>query len=443
MRLRTFAPVLLVAAAAGCSSVLDVTPTGTIPADQAIVDVPSATAALGGAYNALQDDSYYGVDYTVMLDLSSDNTYHSGTFASYADADANFLRSDNGTIDGMWDAIYQAIDRDNQIISKVPSLTDGDAAERDEIVGEAYFLRALNYHNLVKVWGGVPLALEPTTDLANAGQLPRASEAEVYTQILSDLDQAASLITATDQTRRASVGAVKAIEARVRLYMGDWAGALAAAQAVDSLGLYSLAPDYADLFTATGSDTQEDIFRITFTPQQFNNVGYYYLSKSVGGRREVAPDAGLLDAYLPNDQRMAWSISVDSRDRIYGSKFRTPVGDEDLHVIRYAEVILTEAEAYARLNQLPQAVAELNLVRSRAGVAPYVLATQTQQEVIDAILQERQVELAFEGDRWPDLVRTGRAVSVLGLADRAYQVLYPIPQAELDVAPGLTQNPGY
>lgn len=114
-------------------------------------------------------------------------------------------------------------------------------------------------------------------------------------------------------------------------------------------------------------------------------------------------------------------------------------------MIRFAEVILNKAEALARQNLLPLAVAEYNKTRVRAGLSPhtFLVDVTTQQDVLNAIWEERRLELALEGFRWPDLVRTGRAIAVLGLETKPHQVLFPIPQQELDVAPNLTQNPGY
>ncbi|MGQ0640801.1 MAG: RagB/SusD family nutrient uptake outer membrane protein, partial [Gemmatimonadaceae bacterium] len=143
------------------------------------------------------------------------------------------------------------------------------------------------------------------------------------------------------------------------------------------------------------------------------------------------------------DERGAWSIAIDSRRRVYGAKFPTAVGDEDLHIIRLGEVLLNKAEAQARQNKLAEAVATYNELRLRAGVRAHVLGTDvtTQVSVLNAIWTERRRELAFEADRWPDLVRTGRAVTLLNIP--AFRTLFPIPQNEIDVAPLLTQNPGY
>lgn len=442
MRLKFLMPALLLAGAAGCEGLLDTNPVDQLPVDQAITTPEGARTALAGAYNALQSQSYYGGDFLFLGDLSADNAVHAGTFQTFDDADANQLRADNGTVEGIWDALYIGLNRANVLLAQVPAVPGLDAEERGQILGEAYFLRALHLHNLVKLWGDVPMPLVPAASVSEASQIARTPRADVYAQIVGDLQQAAQLMSDEDQTRQASVGAARALLARVQLYRGEWAAALAQAQAVEALG-YALAPSFGDLFDEDGADTDEDILRVTFTPQDYNNLGYYYLSEDEGGRGEVAPQQELIDAFEADDARLAWSVSGDEEGDAFGTKFPSTAGAEDVHVIRFAEVVLIRAEALARLNRLGEAVDQYNRVRERAGVDAHVLGVDvaTQAQVLEAIWRERQRELAFEGDRWPDLVRTGRAAAVLGIP--AFQTLYPIPQGEIDVAPNLTQNPGY
>ncbi|HEY7896669.1 MAG TPA: RagB/SusD family nutrient uptake outer membrane protein [Gemmatimonadaceae bacterium] len=448
MRTRFFLAAALITAAAACNNPLDLKPAGSIPEQTAISDPVGARAALFGAYGGLQSLSYYGEDYPILLDLSSDNSEHTGTLTSFGDADLNELRADNETIAGIWIAIYDDINRANEIIAKVPQVPGLDADEMHEIIGEAYFLRALNYHNLVKVFGGVPLRLAPATSINDPVGSTRASVADTYVQILKDLDSAQTFIANADQTTQASLGAVMALRARVLLYEGDYPGALQAAKAVEDLGQYSLAPNFADLFSETGSPTPEDIFRIIFTAQQFNNLSFYYL---FDGRYEVAPTPDLMHDfdpsfdpnddvanYAPTDKRGQWSITIED-DNQQGAKFRSVQGTEFPHVIRFAEVLLIRAEAEARVGSLDTARAKVNEIRARAGLAP--IGSLSQTDMINTIIDERRKELAFEGDRWPDLVRLGLAASVLDIP--AQQTLYPIPQREIDVTPGLTQNPGY
>ncbi|MFL5481057.1 MAG: RagB/SusD family nutrient uptake outer membrane protein [Gemmatimonadaceae bacterium] len=457
--------LLLVLAAVGlsaCSNTLDVPPTSSIASGTAISDAVGARAALQGAYAGLQAAGLYGHDLVDWTEVLSDNARWVGTFDDYADADQHLLRSDNFRATAIWDAAYNEINRVNQILDKVPALTDMDDAEKNETLGEAYFLRALTYHDLVKLYGntgalGVPLILAPVTSASAANEATRAAGSAVYTQVLADLAQAKQLITAgRSQTRQASLGAVSAIEARVRLYNGDYAGAEAAAAVTEGMG-YSLAPTFSDLFDATGSNTPEDIFRVTFTPTQAHAASIYYLPKALGGRYEVAPttsidntlgttgiiaafdpaSGGNIATYNPTDLRGKYSIAR-AGTRTYAAKFRNPAGDEDLHVIRLAEVILIRAEALARLNRVPEAVAEYNRLRVRAGVAPDP-TTLTQAQALAAIANERRLELAFEGDRWPDMIRTNTGLANIPAA----QDLLPIPQSELDVSPNMVQNPGY
>lgn len=449
MRLKSLAFITPLCLAA-CSSVLDVPPTDSIPAETAISDVFGARTALVGAYQVLQGSGYYGETLINWTEVVSDNARKSGTLTSFGEADLNSIRADNAEVAALWNDLYDGINRANQIIKNVPNIPAMDPAERDEILGEAYLLRALHYHNLVKLWGGVPLRLEPAATPAEAASITRSTVAEVYTQILADLAKAKQMITNDTQTRQASVGAAYALEARVRLYQSDWAGAEADAAAVEGMD-YALAPEYGALFSATGTDTPEDIFRVTFTPVQYNLVGYYYLTRNLGGRYEAAPDVGIIAAYdpasggvitnyHPTDKRGIWSVGRDG-SRTYTPKWKTAIGDEDIYVIRLAEVILIRAEALAHLNRLPEAVAEYNRLRVRAGLAPEATTGRTQADVLLSIARERRLELSFEGDRWPDLVRTGQAVTGMGLT--ANQTLFPIPQREIDTAPGITQNPGY
>ena len=441
-RLRALSAALALGAVVACDSPLEVEPVNEVEESEAIIDAGSARAALAGLYDALQSGSYYGGAYNFFVELASDNTDHVGTFTTYADLDQHVTTADNSTVEGMWDAIYNAIGRANTVIAKVGGVTDLEQDEKDDIVGQAHFMRALHYHNLVRIWGGVPIRTEPPSNLAELSNTRRATVAEVYTQILADLDKAAQLMNSDDRTRKASRGAVDALRSRVELYRGNYVAAEAGANATLARG-YELAELFSDLFTPTGQDTPEDIFRTSFTATEFNLLGFYYLSKSIGGRWEIAPTTSLRNAFESGDDRLKWSIAVDSRRRVYGAKFPTAVGDEDLHVIRLAEVMLNKAEAQARQNKLAQAVAEYNKLRVRANVRAHVLGVDviTQADVINAILLERRRELAFEGDRWPDLVRTGRAATVLNIP--AFRTLFPIPQNEIDVAPLLTQNPGY
>lgn len=448
---------------AGCKDFLDNAPPDQAAADDAIVTVAGARTALAGAYAAMQNGYYYGGTMIHFGDLYADNANHTGTFTSYQEAAARDFFADNGDVTGMWQNIYGAIKRVNTLLVRVPLIDALDPVERDQILGEAHFLRALHYHNLVKHYGGVPLRLEPVTDPDQVEALPRATVEQVYTQIIDDLTQAEALMTnETSPSTHASLGAAKALLARVYLFHGDYGLAIAKAHEVDLLG-YELAPNYASLFNNDAVETPENILKLTFTEQvvQANLFGYYWLSDQLdvgAGRFEMGPTQSLIDAYdtLSTDTRLAWNLKPDPTGEgwieatqgggSYGTKFPSPKGAEDYHVIRYAEVILIKAEAFARNNQLDSAVANLNLIRDRANLStftPGAAEVDTQAEVLALVSSERRKEFAEEGDRFTDLARDpANAVIVLGLAN-PNRLLFPIPQSEIDVAPEIVQNPGY
>jgi hypothetical protein len=444
MRYSLVFAVVLTGSLTACDSILDQNPPDAIPIETSITDARGARAALAGAYDGLRgaDEFYYAAEFITLGDLSADNVVSVGISGSFDFVDGNQLRANNGSVAGVWEDIYEALNRVNLIIEKVPPLTDLEDTEKNQILGEAHALRALNLHNLTKFWGDVPMPLVSPTSVEEASRITRTPAAEVYAQIRADLAEAETLVTETGDATRVTTGFVDALQARVALYEGDYGTAVAEADEVLGQG-YTLAPDFTTLFDTEGTDTPEDILKLVFTAEQFAWHGFYYTSSDLGGEGTVGPSQKLIDLFDPADLRGAWSISGDTEGEASGLKFPTTIGAEDFHVIRLAEVLLIKAEALARQSDLVGAVDAYNPVRVRAGLSAHTLGVEvsTEEDVLAAIDLERQFELAFEGDRWPDLVRTGRAEEVMGIPQ--FQTLYPIPQTEIDVAPGITQNPGY
>lgn len=449
---RAFPAAFLLLAATGCDNVLSTSPQSSIPADQMIVDSKSALGALTGAYDGLQSLSYYGLDIQLLGDLPADNSTWVGTYQFLGDIENNDIKADNPEVTDMWEAIYEQIDRDNVILQRVPEVAAIDDATKKEVMGEAYFLRALAYSNLVKFWGAVPMPLTPVQSADDAASYTRAPVLDVYAQILSDLNNAASMISNTSNTRRATPMAVEAIRARVLFYRASVAGANAQADYQAALnaanfvlaGRDTLTVPFGSLFTATGTDTGEDIFRVSFTPAEYNELGYYWL---YAGRTEVRPTKELASTFAANDLRKPYTFGprTSGSSQLQATKWPTTVGAEHPHVIRLAEVVLIKAEALARLGRLPEAVDEYNKVRIRAGLPKHVFGVDvtTQANVLAAIMLERRHEFAFEGDRWPDLVRAGLASTVKDLAKPGF-VLFPIPAREVTTTNGtVTQNPDY
>jgi hypothetical protein len=447
-KLRLVPALLLTVALGACTDeLLNVLPVDEISDEIAIIDATSARAALTGAYGSVQ--ALYGTSWVMWVDILTDDVEHTGTFGSWADGDLHNFRPNMGTIDGLWTNSYAGIDRVNRLILNVPEITDMDPADYNEIMGQAHALRALHYFNLVRAWGDVPLVLVPPASLDEATQVSRDPASAVYSQINSDLAQAATLLAGAGQDDRTvfTADAVTAMQAKVALYEADWATAESKALQLVNSGNYALPANLRSAFTADGDPSSEDIFRVTFTAVDWNNLGYYYL---YDGRFEIGATQEIYDLYEAGDLRhdLNFPDPDDIRsDGIEVTKYPTPIGAEDPHIIRYGEILLILAEALAEQGDLSDAVGYLNQVRVRAAVDGYVLGTDLvgQQEVIDAIYLERRLELAFEGHRWFDLVRTGRAMSVLGGSGRleSHELLWPIPVGEMDTAPNLVQNPGY
>jgi hypothetical protein len=459
-------------AVSGCDSALEIDPTTVIPEEDAFADVQAARGAIAGLYAGLQGGQdaaeYYAAEIQSFSELSSDNAGHTGTFSVYRDADRAVVTTDNGSVEGLWDNIYDLVNRTNIAIARVPGVPGLDPEERDEMLGQAHFIRAIGHFDALKMWGDVPVKTAPVGSVSEASNIARAPKAEVYAQVLADLTAAEGLLTNTSDATRATLGAVRALRARVLLYRassgptglndGNWAAVEAAATAVIAPATYALAPDYADLFDADGAPTDEDIFRLRFNASDPNYLGYYFIVKTQGGRYEVGPTANLRAHYNaePTDARLAHNISQDG-SLFFMSKYPTPVGAEHPHLIRLAEVYLIRAEARARQNNFLGAVADYNEIRLRAGLAAHTFGTEVtdQATVLAAIFRERRSELAFEGDRWFDIVRRGDVPTMqahltsLGRVFAPYQILYPIPQGEIDVTRDdqgvarLSQNPGY
>jgi starch-binding outer membrane protein, SusD/RagB family len=454
MRTRFFLPIAFLAASAACDSTLQTEPTTSLSSTQMIVDGPTARAALNGAYSALQSTGYYGLDLLMLGDLPADNAVWTGTFQFLGEVASNRIQADNTEVTSLWTQIYRQIDRDNVILQKVPELTGVADSLKNDVTGQAYLMRALGFHNLVKLWGAVPTPTAPAASPTDAESYKRTPVNDVYTQILSDIDKAQPLITNTANTRYATPLAARALRARALFYRAgltdnassaaDYQRALDEANAVFAVKGEALTAAYADLFTTTGTSTAEDIWRIAYTATESNSLGNYYLQ---AGRAEIAPSPNLDAAYPAGDLRKTYSIgpSGNVNRPLNGNKFRGRPGTEHIHVIRLAELILIKAEILARQNKLAEAVNEYNIVRTRAGLARHTLGTQVTSaaQVLAQIDLERRLELAMEGDRWPDLVRQGRTMAVKGFTDRPGQALFPIPLRDIRTSPGLTQNPGY
>lgn len=423
--------------------VLDVAPQSSIPAGEAFKDKQGIERGILGAYSGLQSLSYYGRTYAIFSDLAGDNLAHppNATAVSYAEVDNNAILPENESVDGIWSVIYDAINVANNVIVQVPKMSDMTDAEKNRALGELYFLRALNHFNLMNYFGAIPVKTSPTVGVENIN-VPRDPTDAVYAQIIQDLRFAAENLPAGGPKIRASKHAANALLARVYLYKKDYENALAFATQVIDNGGYALQENYGDIFASEG--TAESIFEVDFTALDRNRIAEYNFPLTLNGRREVEPAADLIAAYTAPDERLAASIAVTG-GLPYAIKYDDlGTGSDNFVVLRLADMYLIRAEARASVNGPADLIREdLNTIRNRANLAD--ISTGSYPELLAAIESERRLEFAFEGHRWFDLVRTGRAVDVLPTVMNTDQTLFPIPLSELlsNTHPGMTQNPGY
>lgn len=449
MKLSKIITLLIVALVlfASCEEYLEVDPVDQVNSEEAIVDASSLKSAVFGIYSILQLGDLYGAEFLEFGDLAADVSTHSRTYNTWRQMDNNALMATNLAVERIWRGCYIGINRANNVLVKIEELEEQISDEQKlRFSGEAHFLRAFLYFDLVKCFGGVPLELEPT-GLDDINDKPsRNSVDDIYSQIYADLNNAEAELAGLDaENGRVSEYTVKAFMARVHLYRSG-AGTSRLQDAIDKATevidseLFQLKDNYKDIWET--KYTNESIFELDFTKDDDNSLAFFHFPRSLGGRRESRPADELLDALDENDERGAFYIGYLG-DTPYSKKyFRADIGDDNVTLIRLAEMYLIRAEANARLGQnIDLVVEDLDKIRNRAGLDD--TEADTYEELILAIEQERMFELAFEGHRWFDLVRTNRAMAVLENVTSTNQYLWPIPQRERDINSNLDQNPGY
>ncbi|MFO7722134.1 MAG: RagB/SusD family nutrient uptake outer membrane protein [Bacteroidales bacterium] len=422
--------------------VLDVEPTQSISTENALTTKTGVQQALTGCYDALQYAGYYGRNFILAGEFTSDNGLPTGTIKEYKELANNSLLADNAVIEGIWNEMYTAVNRANHVIWFAPGVKDLTGAELNDILGQARFLRALHHFNLMNLFGPVPMRKEPSLSAGPSLNAGRAPILDLFEFIEEDLLFAETHITNSNKAM-ATATAAKALLARVYLYREDWIEARNMAEEVINSGGCQLVNPYAILFGA--GTNPESIMHIEFDAQDKNRLAEYFLPTSSGGRKEISPSASLIASFEPGDERLGGSIANPAGEA-YGVKYTDiSTGTDKVYILRLAEMYLIRAEAEARLNGNLTAIrADVDTVRSRAGLGGTSAATHT--DLLIAIERERRNEFAFEGHRWPDLVRTKRALDFKSTVTQLCQLLYPIPLSEIQTNEAITpadQNPCY
>lgn len=457
-------------------SFLDEQPSTSVSVSKAINTESDMMDATSGMYTALKSSSFLGRDAAVLGDLLADNTYlstsNSGRFITQNNYTFTATTTEPANI---WGQGYYTILQANRIIGTTLSLTDNVK----QMKGEAYAIRALSYLTLVNWFAtpytvnssaaGVPIVTVSTDIVGGFNKPARNTVAEVYSKIISDLDSAYLLMPTTTATIHTASSnfiakyAVKALQARAYLYKGDYANARDAALLVVQSGGYSLASTsaiFANYWAspAARTDKLETIFELNMSSTSNNGTNSLdYIYSQSGGYGDLLVTDNTYALYTSTDARRALITSGTraSYQAYIVNKYQNVLNTDrdDVKVIRYAEVLLTLAEAYARLGDEPNALIYLNRVAQNRD-ASQVAYVYTGTTLIDAIINERRKELAFEGLRFFDLARTNSVITRQNMGVKAYSFytsvstsdvrrIQPIPSGEVAANPNITQNPGY
>ncbi|NQX53965.1 RagB/SusD family nutrient uptake outer membrane protein [Pedobacter panaciterrae] len=427
---------------ASCKKYLEEVPNNSLPTESSITDVSTARAAIIGTYDRLQ--GYYASNYPTLGTITTDNVIFNGTLSEYLQLDQNAVPTDNVITVAAYQNIYKTINSANSVITYVPGVTDPllTAAEKNKILGEAYFIRALSFFDLARGWGGIQLQLKPTTDLTVLKGIKRSTLDQTYDQVLADLVKAEELLPEDATTRnRAQKSTARALRARLHLYRKQWADAEKYATLVINNTKYSLVKPYKSFFTAP-FQSAESVFELAYSVNDRNSYWNLWYPSSAGGQFTLKPsDALVAKLNNPAIGGTRNALIAGSGATVYGVLYNTTSTSTDpSYLIRIAELYLIRAEARAQQNNLTGSAGDLNAIRKRADVPETTAVTQA--DLIKAIEDENGIEFAFEAHRWFDLVRTERAAVVLGLTNKNYW-LFPIPYSDVLSDPDVTQNPGY
>lgn len=477
---------ILVIFFASCD-VLNQEPVSVIAGSNFYKDAQQVEAALSAAYDIFQTGTI-GRDFFASASAGSDQATTAPSGGNNNRMNAHAVNADHGPARDLWRECYTAIHRANDVIENVPDINSASldvGNKRAELLGEAYFLRGFFYFTLVRWYGSVPLILSTTStsDPAVLNQ-SRTPLVDIYDQIVDDLSLAAESLPVSYDidvfTRgRATVGAANGILAKVYLRRAytdfgqesDFQNAAdRAKRVIDNTELYQLVPaeEYARIFAADGGNTVESIFEVQTEEVGLNegsDLNNEFEARENGGdaRARILPSQKLLDALQANPNDIRYEATIGTMDSVlnsgfafYTTKYNRNGGVlvPNLIILRLADVLLVRAEALNQMGMTAEAIQLLNQVRERAQISP--TAAQTQDEVFQAIQDERFVELNFEGHRWHDLSRflannyafarneyaETEEVSQMDESE-TYQLLWPINNRELDVNDALQQNPGY
>jgi hypothetical protein len=432
----------------GCKKLTDIpAPQNQLTTDQVFADTLSATSAVISTYALF--DKTIDPNYNKLLGLYTDELTYSGASSDFVGFNQSNLDPVNSTLSNIWRNFYFAIYSANQAVESLQR--NGNSTTNKNLIAESKFLRGYAYFYLYNTFGQVPLLT--TTDISQTAKAARADTAAVITQIINDLKYAQALPETYIGSGkvRANKWAATAMLAKADLAIHNWAEAEAQSTAVISSGLYTPLPAITAVFNA---GSKECILQF-FTQNGFIADGPSLIPAS--GAPTFSMSANLYNVFETGDLRKTnWTKSVTvasgGTSKIYNYLYKyhnraaNTAAPEYLMALRAGEQYLIRAEARVQQGNVTGAVADLNVLRQRAGLTN-LSSTLSQNDCLNAVIRERRVEMFGEwGSRFIDLRRTGRINSVMSAYKTTWlprAVLLPIPQSELTYDPSLTQNTGY
>ena len=452
--LKFFFVTSFVVSAGGCKKFVDIPPSPTeIMSYRVFENDGTATRAVTGIYTEMMNNnSFSSSAATFYAGLSSDELYYYSTDFRQEFLKNEITQTNHGLLSSVfWVPAYKFIYAANACIEGINNSATVSAPAKKTLTGEAKFIRAYCYFYLVNLFGDVPLVTATNYEVSSV--MARTSKATVYQQIIADLTEAQDLLgTAYTSAERVRPNkwAAAALLARMYLYMQDWSKAEALASSVIASGSYSLVSNLNNVFLKTSSET---ILQLQPGSTNINTwEGNIIVPASSGATPTYLIRDTLLKSFETGDQRKTnWIQSrvFSNQTLYYPYKYKVSSNltvTEYYILLRLAEQYLIRAEARAQQNKVTEGLADLNIIRNRAGLGNS--SANDKASLLSAIEHERQVELFAEwGHRWLDLKRTGRANAVLGglkpLTWQPTDVLWPIPSQQINLNSSLSQNPGY
>lgn len=453
MKLNIYTVLMMLCIVAGCKKFVQVEiPPNQLVANNVFDSDQTAIAAFAGIYSEMSNLGY-GLDAEVpiALSLGSDELKYAGTVDRYIQFEINNIQTDNLTVTDAWTRIYKTIYNVNSALdglNKAKNITD---KVKQQLIGEAKFLRSFCYFYLVNLFGDVPLNISPDYEI-NSKQA-RTEKDVIYSKIVEDLRDAIESLSENypdNERLRPNRFSAMALLARVFLYLERWEEASHWSSSIIDSKHFNL----SDIEKTFLKDSKETIWQLMPVMPTYNtNLGRLLVPTSKTSIPTYYLSSELLEVFEHSDKRIDnWidKVTINDQGFRYPYKYKVQISStisECLVVFRLGEQYLIRAEVRAHLGDLNGAIADLNFVRKRAEVNSYSKGMQL-NEILEAIAKERQSELFMEwGHRWFDLKRTGKIDEVLGaLKAKNWQstdALWPIPLLQLEANPFLTQNEGY